>query len=643
MADQCIVCLENLDVALPLDNSAVQPATFPVPGSESATPTVQTQPKSTADNTTIDDDSKIAEIHICGHILHDSCLRDWTAKANSCPICRQTFNFVNVYDKVGGTILSSYAVEDKKQVADFDAQAWLDENPQDDVPARPCPICASSDHEDVLILCDNCDAPYHTYCVGLDSVPRGSHWFCMECNEEAALALTGELDDAEAEGYGGLLEADRSDYMPRTQANMRRARRRARSDQWQRTWRRINDQVYDALALDLDNPDDDEALRNYRVSQRHRDREEQVYQRWRQRLDIASRMGAREVFASHLPQVLEEPVQVQRQQPPPPRQETAEEKRAWGDLEKAMEANQPPNGQASSSRKRKSRSATASPREPPREPERRLKRPRTKRVAHHTEAASSSTQQNGESSSAVAVPAPTAEPSTVQGQNSGAPSFLSSLLREVEMSTPSDDETIQSLFGTSKLAVDPSSPAVSPSPSGHSSPRALSTTPPPRGSSPLSLTSHIMPIYPPANFSPNRNGSDHGDSESRSRRQHHPNGQHNGATEIRQPRPRRHQPVNITTNHVPQSPESSPTRGTLSLEAKESASNIVKAALKPHYKSGSITADQYTTINRDLSRKLYKEMTDEILSDEVRSRCEKLATKEVARAVAELKVNDIQV
>lgn len=44
----------------------------------------------------------VALIHICGHVLHDSCLREWTEKANSCPICRQAFHLVHVYDKVGG-------------------------------------------------------------------------------------------------------------------------------------------------------------------------------------------------------------------------------------------------------------------------------------------------------------------------------------------------------------------------------------------------------------------------------------------------------------------------------------------------------------------------------------------------------------
>src|SRR5690606_24755446 len=47
-------------------------------------------------------DDNVAKIEVCGHMLHDECLREWTEKANSCPICRQTFHTVTVYDKVGG-------------------------------------------------------------------------------------------------------------------------------------------------------------------------------------------------------------------------------------------------------------------------------------------------------------------------------------------------------------------------------------------------------------------------------------------------------------------------------------------------------------------------------------------------------------
>ncbi|KAI1203750.1 hypothetical protein F5X97DRAFT_641 [Nemania serpens] len=671
MADQCIVCLDNLDVQQPSPppqppppetphhNHGTVRATFSESASTAGNGPMSPWSSHTEDdgitnddnnnNTTtlrsprITDNNNIAVIQVCGHVLHDSCLREWTGKANSCPICRQAFHLVNVYDRVGGTLVSSYKVEDKKQVAEFDPQAWLDENPEEEEEARPCPICNSADHEDVLLLCDSCDAPYHTYCVGLDAVPRG-HWFCLECSQAACEMLTAELDDPDLEtaGLAGFSDG-RSDYLPRTQATMRRARHRARSDEWQGAWGQIAGRVWDALNIDLDNHEDDEALHHYRRSQQHSERERREYQRWQQRLNIASRLGAHDVFVENLPIHL--PQRAMRQPPTqlPPPEESREEKQAWGALEKAMEA-EVPDASSPGGRKRKSRSVTGSPIEPP-PPERKLKRPRTRRVPTQPEA-SSSNHTPAQNAEPMAIGPSTNGRAHSPVPNSEGPSFLSSLLKEVEMSPASDDENIRALLATAKPSADPQSPVTSPSPSGYSSPRALSMTPPPRGisdrpGSPLSLSSRIEPIYPPANYVIARDSGEHSDPETRPRphQQQQQQQQSNGTSmtlEIRQPRPRRRRSVDVSKSLM-HSPDVSPTRTNLPFEMKESISGIVKDALKPHWKSGQLTADQYASINRDLSHKLYKEAPGVALDDEARTRFEKIATKEVARAVADIK------
>lgn len=152
MADQCIVCLENLDSAVPLpqlqrqleeedDHGGGGPAAAgagaaPTPPAAKSTTTSDVsladlpiavagatltlsangkdKTPETADSTTKKDDAdaddnNIAIIQVCGHILHDSCLKAWTVKANSCPICRQTFHNVQVYDQIGGKLLFSTA------------------------------------------------------------------------------------------------------------------------------------------------------------------------------------------------------------------------------------------------------------------------------------------------------------------------------------------------------------------------------------------------------------------------------------------------------------------------------------------------------------------------------------------------------
>ena len=43
----------------------------------------------------------IAHLLPCGHNLHDDCLRPWVERANSCPICRQNFNQVELSIQIG--------------------------------------------------------------------------------------------------------------------------------------------------------------------------------------------------------------------------------------------------------------------------------------------------------------------------------------------------------------------------------------------------------------------------------------------------------------------------------------------------------------------------------------------------------------
>ena len=200
------------------------------------------------------------------------------------------------------------------------------------------------------------------------------------------------------------------------------------------------------------------------------------------------------------------------------------------------------------------------------------------------------------------------------------------------MSTPSDDETARIYFGGNGV-TDAPSPATSPSPSSHNSPRALSLTPPPitnGRSSPPPLTSYVEPRYPRANYSPNRSSPERSDTERRPRQ--------NGVStpEIRQPRPQR--PMVQRPAALARSPESSPTRSTLPLETKQSINSIVRSALKPHWHAKELTSEQYESINRDVSRKLYEEVRDiSTAGDETKSAWEKIALREVSRAVQELK------
>jgi hypothetical protein len=370
-------------------------------------------------------------------------------------------------------------------------------------------------------------------------------------------------------------------------------------------------------------------MAGYRVHQRRSREERRERENWERRLDIIGRLGgqsAREEFRNVAP--------ILREQPPKSPVETQEEAKAWSALEKAKELDTT----SPRSRKRKAKSTTASPAEPAelKEPERKLKRPRTRRIldAGPSSAASPTMMSTATGSSINRVGSPP-RPSV---DAVAEPSFLSSLLREVETAT-SEEDTSRAVFNGSvrgpmrvtSPSTEYSSPAASPSPPSttNHTPRAMSITPPPhitkRPGSPLPLTSRIEPMSHHVDYThgrspalePNKPESEHTDTI-------HP------VLELRQPRPRRRGPVQLD-----RSQETSPARLSMSIEAKEGISKIVKTALAPHWKSAEITKEQYADINRDVSRKLY-DIVSECNKQDEQDKWEKIATHEVATAVKSL-------
>lgn len=122
--EQCIICLDPLPrAALETDAQAAvsvadavadaavtdgavaggEPAPEPAPIA-AATALYATAPSS------LDDDSSylniVAALDGCNHIIHDACIRSWAQKTNTCPICRNPFHSVRVYNGVDGKFSS---------------------------------------------------------------------------------------------------------------------------------------------------------------------------------------------------------------------------------------------------------------------------------------------------------------------------------------------------------------------------------------------------------------------------------------------------------------------------------------------------------------------------------------------------------
>lgn len=666
MSETCIVCLGDLGESvhdLPhLNDAVIKTAcdTGEIDGSYLHSTTASVAPRNG------DTVELIAHLLPCGHNLHDECLKPWVERANSCPICRQNFNQVDLSIKLGGMstrsrvfplpssdllflglVISSYAVADRIQVAEVDPSMIIEELEED---FNPCPMCGEDDNEDILLICDGCKTYYHTYCTGLSEVPMGN-WFCSACETQRAIDSVRPIQ---------LRSHAHNPSRRRTRGQQIQARDRnqATESNWARVWQT----VWDRLNLDLDFPFDNGPSA---PQQRQRTRVERAggreFQQWERRLQIAESQGGMNRFRDTAPALLD--MSVSQPRPALPEPESREEILAWNALEKAKDiladptpkkskrtsATASPSDAGPASKKRKRKSATSSPADaiPAPLPERRLKRPQTRRAYDLVESLCDSTSESSTPSRRRTVTGRAGTrrrltPDIGAGATTNGPSFLQSLLKEVESSAVPDKSKGQAFSPLTLAAVSPpdySSPGVSPTTSNHPSPRALSATPPPsltgRSGSPTPLTSKVEPIYPPPDFSPEQSPPS----------PNFPTHRHNKTVDLCTRNGRGLQsilPQSIGSS-PPRSEETSPSRLNMSLSTKSNVQKMVKDALKTPYRDKLLSKEEYTDINRNVSRMLYDKIGDsENLSGDAREVWQRMASSEVERAVRALRpTNDV--
>ncbi|GKZ30998.1 hypothetical protein AbraIFM66950_010872 [Aspergillus brasiliensis] len=612
MSDTCIVCLGDLG----------ESASDPLAVAAGAAPRLDLGAEGKSADTSLnlpgvdgtEDSGQIAQLLPCGHILHNNCLKPWVERANSCPICRRSFNIVELSDRPGGPVTSSYAVQDRVQQAEVDPSMIIEYIDDDFADFQPCPICGDADNEELLLLCDGCEVPSHTYCVGLDSVPTGP-WYCARCVAQRRLGRSPETADWSSQ------TPDRRGRRTRAQRRRMQSRNQLNSLHWARVWQ----SVWDHLNLDLDFPfDDDMAAERARQEQRREEAHQRDFRAWQRRFEVAEQQGGGNRFrdtAALLDIEAPRPSRPRVPREPTPEPESLEEMRAWNAFERAREIENDPSGA------RKRREPTFSPSPEPTEPERKLKRPRTRRA----EDLAARAMQNGESSRAASAQVS----ARINADSSSEPSFLQSLLKEVEESSNPNGVISHGASGQSSIAPTdhttpgPSSPSISPAPSNHSSPRLSSVTPPPtlrsRPMSPLQLGSPADPSSPP--FSPDV--SPVGSARS---------AQDDNSSQVPTRRPNRRIPRSATRSAAIRSDDSSPSRPGLSLKVKSDIQKLVGSSLKPYYRSKTITKEQYTEINRNISRKLYERAGDvETLEIGAKATLATVAKEEVEKAVDALK------
>ncbi|NXT48795.1 PHRF1 protein, partial [Pluvianellus socialis] len=125
----------------------------------------------------------------CSHYFCLDCIVEWSKNANSCPVDRILFSYINIRARFGGKILNKIPVENT---------ITQDDDGEDD--PTFCEVCGRSDREDRLLLCDGCDAGYHMECLNppLSEVPV-DEWFCPACTamDVSAAADTDHVSEEE--------------------------------------------------------------------------------------------------------------------------------------------------------------------------------------------------------------------------------------------------------------------------------------------------------------------------------------------------------------------------------------------------------------------------------------------------------------
>ncbi|KAF3036836.1 hypothetical protein E8E12_007315 [Didymella heteroderae] len=529
---------------------------------------------------------------------------------------------VELSARVGGPKFSEYAVKDKQQVADIDPSMIVDEDYalEDDGSYDACMVCDEFGDASQLMFCHSCEQLCHVFCAGLDEMPTRGAWYCQGCMENPTLLQAATRRRTNPRGPAAWING-----------RSRVPRHNRAPDEWVGVWQ----SVWNRLQWDIDFPFEDEDQSENQSEVLRREAHE-----WERRFELARQMGAGTRFRAAADNIHSRrrgsnrsarPTNraLHREPPKTPRDpESQEEISAWNQFEKARnqlarqmdEAPPAPESTASSRRGRKRKSTDSSPAQDEpieQQPERKLKRPRTRLHIDNGRGESSvaAVRRNTVAHEGGHEPA-TSPPA---GETSTAPGFLASLLQEVEVDRFAERDKEIAAPQPKRIIVERacspqhSSPGLSPV---YQQPRAGMTTPPPlnltRPKSPADYDQG-SPTYSP--YSP-------ADDERVGRRRltHHTAG----------------------LSSPPRSKDSSPSRPpTLSYSTKAEFQRMVTAVLKPLYLKKEVTKEEYTDINRDVSRLLYEKVGDAgaaALADrETREKWQRMAGDEVDNAIKALR------
>ncbi|KAK4739344.1 hypothetical protein R3W88_003041 [Solanum pinnatisectum] len=129
-------------------------------------------------------------LNCCSHYFCFACIMEWSKVESRCPLCKQRFVTISKPARSDtGFDLRTVVIQvpERDQVyqpSEEELRGYLD--PYENV---LCTECQQGGDDALMLLCDLCDSPAHTYCVGLGhEVPEGN-WYCESCRPTALASL----------------------------------------------------------------------------------------------------------------------------------------------------------------------------------------------------------------------------------------------------------------------------------------------------------------------------------------------------------------------------------------------------------------------------------------------------------------------
>ncbi|CAI0377663.1 unnamed protein product [Linum tenue] len=133
----------------------------------------------------------------CSHYFCFKCIMEWSKVESRCPLCKQRFTTITKNGRLSlGVDMRSEIIEvpmrdQVYQPTEEEIRSFID--PYESV---ICTECHEGGDDALMLLCDLCDSPAHTYCVGLGrQVPEGN-WYCEGCKPVAYGSSSAQAQDS---------------------------------------------------------------------------------------------------------------------------------------------------------------------------------------------------------------------------------------------------------------------------------------------------------------------------------------------------------------------------------------------------------------------------------------------------------------